>query len=78
MRTTAKSLRPRNVALWLLLALLAGCAIRSPDVGAVVQAPRVQLPPVPAVVQQTQPKPPGYFQRALADFFSSKPEAPTR
>lgn len=49
-----------------LLPLLPGCAARMPqlpDVGVV--APRPQIPPVPALVQQTSPKPTGFFHRSL-------------
>ena len=61
-----------------LLALLGGCATRTPlDVGAVVVAPQVQLPPPPVIVQQTLPKPAGYFQQALADYFSGSSAKPT-
>lgn len=55
----------------LLLLAAAGCATQRPDVGAVVVAPQVQLPPVPALVQQTQPKPEGYFSRTLSDFLNN-------
>jgi len=49
-----------------LLGLLAGCATRTlPDVGAVVVAPKEVIPPPPVIVQQTLPKPAGYFQRSL-------------
>lgn len=55
----------------LSLLAAAGCATqRLPDVGAVVVAPQVKLPPVPALAQQTEPKPPGYFSRTLADFLN--------
>lgn len=54
-----------------LLLVVAGCATQpqTPDVGAVVEAPRPKAPPVPQIVRETPPKPPGYFQRALADYF---------
>jgi hypothetical protein len=38
-------------------------------VGAVVQTPSPEVPAVPALVETTPPKPPGYFQRSLADYF---------
>jgi len=61
-----------------LLPLLGGCATRTlPDVGAVVVAPRPQIPPVPALVQEVNPKPVGYFQQSLLDYFSSRPGLPT-
>lgn len=56
---------------------LGGCATRTPpDVGAVVVAPQVKRPAPPVLVQQTQPKPVGYFQQTLADYFSSSPAKP--
>lgn len=66
----------------LLLALLAGCGTLSrnpplPDVGTVVVAPKLRLPPLPQVVQQTLPKPAGYFQKSLLDYFSGSPPKPT-
>jgi hypothetical protein len=61
-----------------LPALLAACATPTPlNAGAVVVAPQVTLPPPPTLVQQTQPLPAGYFQRRLADYFSSSPAKPT-
>ena len=61
-----------------LPALLAACATPTqPNVGKVVVAPQVKLPAPPTLVQQTQPLPAGYFQRRLADYFSSSPEKPT-
>lgn len=61
------------LTVWLLacvlLPLLGGCATRTlPDVGAVVVAPRPQIPSMPAVVQQTLPKPVGFFQRELLNY----------
>ena len=54
---------------------LAGCATRKPlDVGQVVVAPRVQLPPPPVIVQTTPAKPVGYFQSALLGYFGASPE----
>lgn len=45
--------------------LLAGCWTQPtvPDVGMVVKPNKVKLPPVPTVVQETEPKPIGYFQQ---------------
>lgn len=65
-------------ALSLALAAVQGCATHSRDVGVAVVAPKVQLPPVPSVVQQTQAKPAGYFQSLLSDFFSASPAKPTK
>lgn len=65
----------------LSLVHLGGCATHKPlDVGQVVVAPQVKLPPPPVIVQQTEPKPVGYFQQTLADYFSgsnSKPMSST-
>ena len=68
--------------LLLLLALVAlsGCATPTPapvDVGRVVVAPQRQLPPPPLIVQQTQPKLPGYFLQSLLNYFEARPERPT-
>jgi hypothetical protein len=61
-----------------LLALLGGCATRTPlDVGQVVVAPQVKLPPPPVIVQVTQPKPAGYFQQSLLDYFNGSSQKPT-
>ena len=57
---------------------LAGCATPThQDVGVVVVAPRVQLTPPPQVVQQTPPKPAGYFQCLLLSYFKEPCERPT-
>jgi len=57
---------------------LVGCATHTPlDVGQVVVAPQVKLPPPPVIVQQTEPKPVGYFQQTLADYFSGSSSKPT-
>lgn len=57
---------------------LSGCATRTPlDVGQVVVAPQVKLPAPPVIVQTTSPKPVGYFQQTLADYFSGSPAKPT-
>jgi type IV pilus biogenesis protein CpaD/CtpE len=67
-----RKMSKRLVILSAVSLLLAGCATRTPnppDVGAVVQTPGPEVPAVPALVQTTPPKPPGYFQRSLADYF---------
>lgn len=67
-----------SVVCWLLLSLtVAGCATPTPDVGAVVVAPQAQLPPVPELVRKTEPKPAGYFQRSLLDYFCGSSVKPT-
>ena len=66
------------IAFAVLLGLLGGCATPPPDVGQVVLAPQVQLPPPPVIVQRTMPKPVGFFQSVLADSFESLPPAPTK
>lgn len=62
-----------------LLAQLCGCAtqIRSPDVGRVVVAPQAQLSPPPVIVQQTLPKPAGYFQCSFLTYSLGSCEKPT-
>ena len=66
------------VACVILLAQLGGCATHKPlDVGQVVVAPPVQLPPPPVLVQTVEPKPVGYFQSLLQSYFSGSPEKPT-
>lgn len=49
-----------------------GCATRTAkqEVGAVVAAPVAQLPPLPVIVQLTEPKPAGFFQLLLKNYFS--------
>lgn len=63
----------------LLAGLLAGCATQTEilDVGEVVVAPPVQIPPPPAVVLQTRPKPAGYFQCSFLSYFEIACEKPT-
>ena len=62
----------------LLLLVLAGCATQTPpDVGQVIVAPKVHLPALPALVQQTAPMPVGWYQNRLQTYFSSSPQAPT-
>ena len=67
------------IAFAVLLALLAGCATPTPppDVGQVVVAPQAKLPALPVIVQVTMPKPVGYFQQSLLDYFSASSERPT-
>lgn len=79
MQRTKPLLSRSRSACVLLAGLLAGCATQTEllDVGKVVVAPQVQLPPPPAVVLQTLPKPAGYFQRRLLDYFESSSEKPT-
>lgn len=48
-----------------LAASLSGCATSQVQPGAVVEAPQVQQPEAPALVKQTEPKPSGYFQKAI-------------
>lgn len=70
MLTTQKPSRTcgRICAAILVLLAVQGCATRgAPDVGAVVVAPRPQLPPLPTVVEQTPPMPAGYFLQSLKD-----------
>jgi len=63
----------------LLLAQLVGCATRTPlpDVGVVVVAPKVKLPPPPVIVQVTEPKPVGYFQQELLNYSNGSPARQT-
>lgn len=65
----------RLKSLGLLLSLSAalyGCAsfTPQPQVGTVVEAPKVTRPPIPTLVLETQPKPTGYFQRETLDALS--------
>lgn len=74
-----KHSQPCLIACVLLVALLGGCATRTPpDVGSVVLLPQVRLPPPPVIVQQTQPKPMGWYQSRLADYFSNSQPAPIK
>lgn len=55
-----------------IVASLCGCASTpAPVPGVVVEAPKLTPPKVPAVVQETQPRPTGYFldgiKKALSD-----------
>lgn len=60
------------------LMMLAGCATPTPpNVGRVVVAPMLTLPPVPLIVQQTAPKSAGYFQQSFLDYFSNSRKKPT-
>lgn len=69
MSETKRRLIPLLLFCVILLALLAGCVTPMQEVGRVVVAPTVQLPPVPSIVQTTEPKPPGYFQYMLLNYF---------
>ena len=78
MRHTPKPLQACLIACALLPGLLAGCATPTPlTAGAVVVAPKVTLPPPPPLVQQTMPKPVGYFQNSYLSYFNGSPEKPT-
>ena len=66
---------PRSIAVCALL-LASGCATQ-PDVGEVVVAPQVKLPPIPQVVLETEPLPVGYFQQRLANYLLTLPAKPT-
>lgn len=74
----------KSLTIWLTscaapLVLLCACATQTPplDVGSVVVAPKVKLPPPPAVVLTTAPKPVGYFQSQLLDYSNGSPVKPT-
>lgn len=74
--------KPSLICLYACALLLGGCATRTskappPDVGQVVVAPQVQLPALPVIVQQTLPKPAGYFQRSFLDYFNGYSLRPT-
>ena len=57
-------------AVCVMLLLVAGCETpMQKDVGLVVVPPKVQLPPVPAIVQSTLPKEPGYFLSNYLNYF---------
>ena len=73
---------PRTLPSLMACALTcAGCASspKPPDVGAVVVAPQVVQPPVPALVLEMEPLAPGYFQRRLMERRTKKttPTGPT-
>lgn len=51
------------VSLMSLSYALSGCATSRPQVGAVVEAPKITLPPVSTLVKEVEPKPTGYFQK---------------
>lgn len=75
MRTMKLSLLICSAAL-----LACSCATRMPpppDVGQVVVAPKVELPPLPLIVQQTLPEKPGYFQCSFLTYFGQGCDAPT-
>lgn len=80
MRRISEPLLHLKVVCVLWLALLAGCATQTQlqDVGQVVVAPKVHLPPPPTVVVVTQPKPAGYFQQSLLDYFNGSQPRPTK
>ena len=62
----------------LLVLLATACATQTPpDVGAVVIAPRVKLPPPPTIVQTTEPKPVGYFLQSFLAYFEPESKKPT-
>ena len=76
MQTVLRRLLLCGVSLLVLPMLMAGCGTlthKSPDVGAVVVAPKPKVPAIPEVVRVTQPKPPGYFQQSLVDYFKGSP-----
>lgn len=81
MQPTRRLSKASKLTCLLLLVLLVGCAtqtaVKPVDVGAVVVAPRVTLPPLPQVVQETEPKPAGFFQRSLLDYSTGLPSKPT-
>jgi hypothetical protein len=80
MLQTKRLSRASKLGLLLLLVLLGACATptaRPIDVGQVVVTPKVQLPPMPEIVQQTKPKPVGYFQSSLLGYFNGSPAKPT-
>lgn len=61
----------------LLLLAVAGCATPTrPDVGAVVIAPKVQLPPMPTLVQQNPAYPAGFFLQSFLDFLNPNSKPP--
>ena len=78
-RARASACMRRRAGWSLLLAiLLGGCATPPPpDVGAVVLAAQVQLPPVPVIVLRTLPKQAGYFQCRLLSYLQQPCESPT-
>lgn len=59
------------VGVW-LVSFINHNKVNMADVGSVVVAPKVVLPPIPAIVQTTEPKPAGYFQKSLADYLESE------
>jgi hypothetical protein len=80
MRTTGKPWLALSAALLMLPLIMGGaCATPTPpDVGRVVVAPKVQIPPVPAIVQQTLPEPAGSFQCSFLTYFGLGCDAPTK
>ena len=77
MPKTLKLLQASMLVCAILLSM-GGCAIPVQDVGRVVVTPAVRLPPVPVIVQTTEPKAPGYFQQSLVDYFSGSQLRPTK
>ncbi len=56
-----------TIAVSAALLSLSGCSTAPAMSGAVVEAPQVQLPPVPTLVQQTPARPVGYFRKLVLD-----------
>jgi hypothetical protein len=80
MLQTKRLSRASKLGLLLLLVLLGACATptaRPIDVGQVVVTPKAKLPPVPTIVQQTEPLPVGYFQQSYLDLLNSASRKPT-
>ena len=78
MTRTKRQLLVCTIAYALSLAHLAGCGTPThKDVGAVVVAPKKVLPAPPVIVQETLPKPVGYFHQTSLDYFSPKTTKPT-
>ena len=62
-----------------LALLLSACATPvPPNVGQVVVAPKLQLPPLPELVERVAAKPPGFFQQTLLDCCGIKEPQPTK
>ena len=69
-----KMMQQTKVLLLCLLtgSMLLGC-VTPIKPGVVVQPPVLKLPPVPQLVEATQPKPVGYFQQSLVDYSLGSP-----